>query len=263
MFKKCSRIALALLLASGTGMAASCSSEAAANEAQPSSTQPDAGTPPGTPGEGNICPPGHDDAPGRGRTAAFEIAYLRFIIDHHFGALRMSELAAGTDRERTPEITEAEGTTLSPGFEPVEAKARLPELRSLARRNNRMQREEIVNARDMLQEWYGIDHQPQIPPDARMMITELEALPPGEAFDRQFIEMFSRHHFTAVVPSVECQVSRELEHQTLETFCRNIVVGQVSDIQDMRHWDCDNYGRCDLQPVERSQIPALVMPEGQ
>ena len=31
--------------------------------------------------------------------------YLKFIIDHHFSALRMTELAAGTDLKRCTDIT--------------------------------------------------------------------------------------------------------------------------------------------------------------
>lgn len=40
------------------------------------------------------------DVPGRGRTAAFEVNCLRFIINHHASATRMTELAAGTDPTR-------------------------------------------------------------------------------------------------------------------------------------------------------------------
>ena len=43
------------------------------------------------------------DGPGRGFTAQFEIDFLKFTIDHHFGALRMTELAAGTTRSEAPE----------------------------------------------------------------------------------------------------------------------------------------------------------------
>lgn len=256
MLRNISRVAVALIVAMAAGSLAACTSQATADEDTPSDNSgaiagsSDKKKPP----TGEQCGPGHDDAPGRGRTAEFEVAYLRFIINHHFGALRMTELAAGTDLERDSDVAEQEGTALTPGFEPVEARAVLSELRSLARRNNRQQREEILSAQDMLRMWYGMEHQPQLTEDARRMIEELEAIPRGEEFDRRFIEMFSRHHFSAIVPSIECQVSRELEHQTLETFCRNTVVTQTSDIQDMRHWDCDSYRICDLVPVENSVV---------
>lgn len=33
--------------------------------------------------------------PGRGLTAQFEIEFMKFTLDHHFAALRITELAAG------------------------------------------------------------------------------------------------------------------------------------------------------------------------
>lgn len=255
MLSKVSQLGV-LILAVSASAGVACSTTSAAED-EPASTEmgqvkeePDENGP----GETPQCEPGHDDAPGRGRTADFEVAYLRFIIDHHFGALRMSELAAGTDLERDARIAENEGTSQTPEFEPVEAKAVLPDLRSIARRNNRDQREEILKAQDMLRKWYGVEHEPQLTEDARQMIAELEALPRGADFDMRFIEMFSRHHFSAVPASAACQASRELEHQMLETFCRNIVVVQISDIQDMRHLACDEYKVCDVVPVELSEV---------
>jgi uncharacterized protein (DUF305 family) len=100
------------------------------------------------------------DGPGRGLTAQFEIDFLKFTIDHHFGALRVTELAAGTDTKRNAEISSKEGTSPSPEFPQTPAKALLDELKSLARRNNRMQREEMLTAQMFLREWYGITYEP-------------------------------------------------------------------------------------------------------
>ncbi|SMP52069.1 hypothetical protein [Noviherbaspirillum suwonense] len=36
--------------------------------------------------------PASADGPGRGQTADFEKAYLEFIIDHHYSALRMTDV---------------------------------------------------------------------------------------------------------------------------------------------------------------------------
>lgn len=41
------------------------------------------------------------DEPGRGRTGPFEIRFMQFTIDHHFAALRITELAAGGDPVRS------------------------------------------------------------------------------------------------------------------------------------------------------------------
>ena len=51
-----------------------------------------------------LAAPAQAALPGTGRTAAFEKKYLTFIIDHHFSALRMTELAAGTDTVREPHL---------------------------------------------------------------------------------------------------------------------------------------------------------------
>jgi hypothetical protein len=40
------------------------------------------------------------DGPGAGLTAQYETAFMKMAIDHHFAALRMTELAAGTGLPR-------------------------------------------------------------------------------------------------------------------------------------------------------------------
>lgn len=56
-----------------------------------------------------VSTPAQADEPGRGLTAQFEINYLKFIIDHHYSALRITELAAGTDATRDAAISPSEG----------------------------------------------------------------------------------------------------------------------------------------------------------
>ena len=59
----------------------------------------------------------HADGPGRGATAQFEKNYLVFIINHHYSALRMTELAAGTDLTRDAQVVAPqEVTSPTPGF---------------------------------------------------------------------------------------------------------------------------------------------------
>ena len=75
----------------------------------------------------------HADRPGRGGTAQFEKNYLVFIINHHYSALRMTELAAGTDPMRDPQVVSPqEGTSPTPGFGATPAKASDDEIRSMA-----------------------------------------------------------------------------------------------------------------------------------
>ncbi len=185
--------------------------------------------------------------PGRGATAALERNYLTMIIDHHFAALRMTELAAGTLSEVIGEITEADRARPTPGFEATEPRARLDEIKEIARRNNRMQREEILAAQRFLRDWYGVEHQPQVPENARADIARLQTLT-GDAFDRDFLPTFSRHHYMATTMSVDCVVGRELRHDDLRRFCKNIVDAQLSDIDEMRHLASRNYGMNDIEP---------------
>ena len=189
------------------------------------------------------------DEPGRGLTAQFEIRYLQMIADHHLSALRMTELAAGTDATRDPAISPDEGTSPTPNGEPLQAKARSAELKSLARRNNRMQREEILSALGFLRDWYGIEYQPRIDRRGQAQIELLEQAPAGAEFDHLFMEVLSRHHYLALVPSTQCQVSSELKHHMLQRYCAAIVHSQINDISDMREMLCRDFSVCDYQPL--------------
>ena len=189
------------------------------------------------------------DEPGRGLTAEFEKRYLRQIIDHHYSALRMTELAAGTDQQRDGEILPTEGTSPTPRTTPVQAKAASDEIKSMARRNNRMQREEILTAQKFLRDWYGINYSPRLSPEGQAQIAVLEKAPSGRGFDHLFLEVLSRHHYMALGPSTDCQVAAELEHHELTRYCSGIVHGQINDIQDMREMLSKDFGINDYQPL--------------
>jgi uncharacterized protein (DUF305 family) len=78
------------------------------------------------------------DEPGRGSTAEFEVDFMKFLADHHLAALRETELC--------------------------QQRAQTPQLQSLCRRNNAVQREEILTLQRLLHDWYGINYHPQITP---------------------------------------------------------------------------------------------------
>ena len=164
-------------------------------------------------------------------------------------ALRMTELAAGTDAVRDAALQSEEGTSPTPETVPVNAKAKADDLKSLARRNNRMQREEIGEAKQFLKNWYGVDYEPRLRPMARAQIAILERAPSGDEFDHLFMEVLSRHHFLAVIPSVTCQVSADVTHEPLRRYCSGIVHGQVNDISMMREMLCDRFSICDYVPI--------------
>lgn len=185
--------------------------------------------------------------PGRGATADLERSYLESIIDHHFGALRITELAAGTAQAHPGAIDPADRVRPTPGFEPTEPRATMDEIKSIARRNNRMQREEILTAQRFLRDWYGVTHEPQLPAMAQTDIERLSAVT-GEAFDRLFLEIFPQHHYLAATSSLNCLVGRELRHDDLRRYCQGIVEAQVGDVDEMRHLACRRFDVCDSQP---------------
>ena len=190
------------------------------------------------------------DGPGRGATAHFEQHYLTFIIDHHYSALRMTELAAGTDPMREAQVVAPqEGTSPTPGFAATPAKASDDEIRSMARMANRGQREEIGRAQRFLQEWYGVQHQPQLSADGRRMIATLESTPAGAQFNQTFLRSFSNHHLSALAPSLHCTVKSDIEHHALQRYCENIVIVQKNGIIDMREMLCKQYSDCGFVPM--------------
>jgi uncharacterized protein (DUF305 family) len=182
-----------------------------------------------------IVPQSWADGPAAGQMfRSIEVDYLNFIIDHHYSALRMTELAAGTDTTRDAALSPAEGTAPTPNTQATAAKSGMDEIKSMARRENRMQREEILTARRFLQAWYGMDHTPQISEDGQRSISLLEAAAAGSDFDKVFLQQMSFHHYQALAPSVTCTVGSDIEHHQLIRYCNQIIHAQTAGIQDMR-----------------------------
>lgn len=188
------------------------------------------------------------DAPGQGQTARYEVEFMRMAIDHHFSALRMTELAAGTDVHRATEIGPAEGTSPTPGFGATPPKATLNDLKSMARRNNRMQREEIMTLQGFLRDWYGVDYQPRLREDGKAMIGSLERAHPGADFNRRFYETLSRHHYTLMEPVNGCMTGSDLMHHDLRRECSSMWHSQIADIEMMRNELKKHFGIADYQP---------------
>lgn len=196
----------------------------------------------------SITAPASADEPGRGRTAELEIEFMKTTIDHHYSALRITELAAGTDLRRDAALSPTEGTAPSPGFAATPAKATLDDLKSLARRNNRMQREEILTLQAFLRDWYKIDHQPTLRPEGWAMIRRLEAARPGADFNQHFYKIFTRHHYEMLGHANACLAGADMRHEELRMECRNMWHGQVSDIDTMRRELERHFGIVDFVP---------------
>jgi uncharacterized protein (DUF305 family) len=192
----------------------------------------------------------HADGPGRGPTAQFESDYLIFIIDHHYSALRMTELAAGTDATRDAAVERPqEGTAPTPGMASTVAKAGADHIRSMARAGNRMQREEIVKAQQFLREWYRTIHAPRLTEAGQRQIQVLEQTPAGVEFDRAFLMAMSNHHYHALGPSQDCLVKADIDHDALKRYCHGIVETQTAEIEEMREQLCKRFRICDFIPA--------------
>lgn len=190
------------------------------------------------------------DMPGAGLTSGFEVEFMKMAIDHHYAALRITELAAGTDLQRNGEISPMEGTSPTPGFAATQPKATLDDLKSMARRNNRMQREEIMTLKEFLRDWYKIEYQPRLRHDGREMVALLEQARPGADFNHLFYEVFSRHHYTLMEPVNGCMAGTDLQHEALRRECRLMWMSQTADIEMMRHELKRHFGIADYQPFK-------------
>lgn len=199
---------------------------------------------------GTLSLQAHADAPGRGATAQFEQDYLMSIIDHHYSALRITELAAGTDERRDAALNKPEeGTSPTPGTTATPAKAGDDEIKSMARMANRMQREEIGKAQRFLRDWYGVNHTPQLMAEGQQQIQRLEQAGAGDAFDRAFLETFINHHYPAIHASQDCVVKADIAHDELKHYCEGIVQNQAREINEMRGKLCTDFNVCDFQPA--------------
>lgn len=192
--------------------------------------------------------------PGRGATGRFEVRLMQFIIDHHFTALRATELAAGTDPSRNGQLQPNEGTSPTPGYQASRPKATLDEIKSIARAENRMQREQIMELQRYLRDWYGIAYEPRIRYDGRQLITTLEQAQPGASFDRAFLEQFSRHHYSLLEPVSACITGVDRRHDALTRLCTQMWHAQTSGIDEMRELLETRFGITDFQPFHKDVL---------
>ncbi|MGE3740769.1 MAG: DUF305 domain-containing protein [Geminicoccaceae bacterium] len=173
-----------------------------------------------------------DQPPRPDRSVRVEL--LKLSIDHHCTAMRMTELLAGTDPKRDAAIPPTEGTAPTHGFGATQVDASLNDLRPLMRRDNRMQREEIVTLQTCLREWYGIAYEPQLWPDGAELIRRLAQSGRGDAFEHVFLETFHRYHRTLLRPLDGCLTGSDPAHHDLRRLCSQMWHGQTADIEEMR-----------------------------
>lgn len=166
-----------------------------------------------------------------------EVNFLEYTIDHHFSALRMTELAAGTDVVGSTSGYAGSAVT----FPATGAKGTDPVVLSVATMANAAQRMEINEAEGFLQKYDGISgYQPFVLPENQPLINTLDQAAPGDPFNIAFLETFSQHHAELLPPAQEC-VALDV-HADVQAYCSNLVASQTRQINQMQTELRDAYG---------------------
>jgi hypothetical protein len=182
---------------------------------------------------------------------ANEVQYLTFTIDHHYSALRITELAAGTAA-----VGSSSNYAGSPNiFLPTPAKATDPVALQIAIMANKGQRREIVEAQGFLQTYYGITYEPSLQPYLAPVVSFVEQTAAGDPFNIAFLEDFSGHHATLVPPSQQCTAMAT--HADVQAYCSGIVANQTMQITQMRTELSKVYGINSI-PYETVSLPDSV-----
>ena len=149
-------------------------------------------------------------------TARYEVRFLTDMIDHHAMAVMMSGLCL--DRAVHENLLE------------------------LCHDIAQAQTQEIQQMQTWLEDWYGIDYEPEMSPGIRKEMERLAELE-GAEFEIAFMEMMIRHHEAAVREGLHC--AERAYHPELVRLCQNIVRTQTAEIELMQGWLCEWYFICD------------------
>lgn len=174
--------------------------------------------------------------------------YLRFTIDHHFSALRLTELAAGT-----ASVGSTSNFAGAPDVFPASlAKATDPVALQIATEANAAQRMEIIEGQNFLRTYYGIDFVPTLQPVFAPLIATLDAAASGNPFNIAFLETFTGHHASLIPPSQQCTTAAP--QPDVRDYCASIVESQTRQINQMRAELASVYGITNI-PFEMISLP--------
>lgn len=148
--------------------------------------------------------------------AAFEIDFMKDMIDHHASAVVMAKICL--------------------------KRAVHEELRTMCQQMLADQRDEIEVMQEWLSDWYGIDYRPRISTEERQMMSHL-LRHQGQEFEMHFMHMMIMHHSMAIEMSQMCPDMAY--HPELISLCENIIVTQSAEIEQMEIWLCEWYDHCD------------------
>lgn len=178
-----------------------------------------------------------------------EVQYLEFTIDHHFSALRITELAAGTAA-----VGSSSNYAGSPDvFAATPAKGTNPVVLETATMANAGQRTEIAEAQGFLRNYYGIDYAPRLRPFGEPLIAALDQAAAGDPFNVAYLEVFSGHHESLLPPSQACTTAAP--HEDVRAYCAGIVEMQARQIEEMRTELRETYG---VTNISYEMVPVNV-----
>ena len=178
-----------------------------------------------------------------------EVQYLEFTIDHHYSALRITELAAGT--AAVGSSSNFAGS--SDVFAATPAKGTNPVVLETATMANAGQRMEIAEAQGFLRDYYGSDYAPRLRPFSEPLIAALDQAAAGDPFNVAYLEVFSGHHASLLPPSQGCATTAP--HEDVRAYCAGIVEMQAGEIAEMRTELRDTYG---IANIAYEMVPVNV-----
>lgn len=128
-------------------------------------------------------------------------------IDHHFMAVEMGEMCVAEATDPPP----ASDETLRETCADIVA----------------AQLQEIDQLQSWLEDWYGIQKEPTMPPGGQQMMNRLERRH-AEAFDIAVSRDFIRHHRTLLPDALRC--TEVAAHEELQDLCRMLYETQRQEI---------------------------------
>lgn len=152
----------------------------------------------------------------------FEVGFLRMMIDHHFGAVKMSELC--------------DGRTIH------------PELQEMCENIITNQTTEIQTMQGWLQSWYGMTYEPRLGQRGRKQVERLSRLD-GEEFEKAYMSVMIEHHSVAAKMAINCL--NEAYHAEMLNMCAKMLAMQGDEIVQLRLWLQQWYGIADPDRQDR------------
>jgi uncharacterized protein (DUF305 family) len=147
----------------------------------------------------------------------YEISFMTDMIDHHAMAVMMAYVCM--DR------------------------AVHEELRTLCEQMREAQMQEIVQMQTWLEEWYGVQYEPQMTKGGQKQMARL-AQSSGKEFEIEFMQEMIKHHSRAIVAAEQCQ--KRAYHPELIELCENMEWTQTEEIHLMSDWLCEWYNICEF-----------------